>query len=487
MKVTLEKVAGSKQSLGIEISPEASKNAYEKMVREATKTVNVPGFRRGKAPRQMLIQRLGGTRRLKEFALQEVLQDTIQEAIEQENVEPLSNYDLDPTFEDLVDRYEPGQALAFAVSFDVTPEVPLQADAYKAISVQAEKIEATAEQVDERLEQLRVGRATLVPVEGRPAQLGDTTIIDYQGYFVPEGEGDRQAIEGASSQDFELELAEGKFLPEIIAGLVGMDVETEKEIDLTFPVDYPNEDLAGKAAAFSLNLKEIKEKELPELDDDFAADVSEEHDTLEKLKAFLQKQFEEQAEAQTKSNIQGALTAALVESVEFDMPDSMIEREAQALVSQTAMQMSQYGVDVRKMLTEELVAKMREEARPEAISRLKESLTLQELAKSEGLEPEEDAITKRIAEVQAELAERDYDPDRLREVVCEDLAREAALEWLEANATVELVPAGTLSKAEEEADSGASETAATSAAETASPDAEVDNSATEAPVTAEPS
>ncbi|MEO0947247.1 MAG: trigger factor [Cyanobacteria bacterium J06641_5] len=486
MKVTLEKVTGSKQSLGIEISPEASKNAYEKMVREATKTVNVPGFRRGKAPRQILIQRLGGMRRLKEFALQEVLQDTIQEAIEQEKVEPLSNYDLDPTFEDLVDRYEPGQALAFAVSFDVAPEVPLQADTYKAISVQAEKIEATVQQVDDRLEQLRVGRATLVPVEGRPAQLGDTTIIDYAGYFVPEGEGDRQAIEGASSQDFELELAEGKFLPEIIAGLVGMAVETEKEIDLTFPVDYPNEELAGKAAVFSLNLKEVKEKELPELDDDFAADVSEEHDTLEKLKDFLQKQFEEQAEAQTKSNIQGALTTALVESVEFDLPDSMIDREAQALVSQTAMQMSQYGVDVRKMLTEELVAKMREEARPEAISRLKESLTLQELAKSEGLEPAEEAISTRIAEVQVELAERDYDPERLREVVCEDLAREAALEWLEVNATVELVPEGTLSETEA-ADSEAGGDAETSAAETASPGAEVDNSATQAPVAAEPS
>ena len=495
MKVTLEKLAGSKLSLGIEISPETSKNAYEKMVREAAKTVNVPGFRRGKAPRQMLIQRLGA-RRLKEFALQEVLQDSIQEAIEQEEIEPLGNYDLDPTFEDLVDRYKPGEALEFAASFDVSPEIPLEADAYKAISVQAEKIEATEQQVDERLEQFRVARATLVPVEGRPAQLGDTTIIDYQGYFVPEEEGgDRLAIEGASSQDFELELAEGKFLPEIIAGLVGMEVETEKEVNLTFPVDYPKEDLAGKAAVFSLALKEVKEKELPELDDEFAADISEEHDTLEKLKAFLQGQFEEQAETQTKSNIQGALTTALVACVEFDVPGSMVEREAQALVNQTAMQMSQYGVDVRKMLTEELVAKMREEARPEAISRVKESLVLQELAKREGLEPDEEAIAKRVAEVRAELAERDYDLDRLREVVSEDLAREAALEWLEANTTVELVPAGTLSQEEEaeaaeaasEEDSEAAETSATDAASPGADAGDSEDSESQATTAAEPS
>lgn len=480
MKVTLEKLAGSKISLGIEISPEASQNAYEKMVREAAKTVNVPGFRRGKAPRQVLIQRLGGTRRLKEFALQEVVQDSIQEAIEQEKVEPLGNYDLNPQFEELIDRYEPGKALEFAASFDVPPEVSLDADSYKAISVQAEKVEATTEQVDDRLEQLREGRATLVPVEGRPAQLGDTTIVDYQGYFIPEEGGDRQPIEGASSQDFELELADGKFLPEIIAGLVGMDVDAEKEVNLTFPVDYPNQDLAGKAAVFALSLKEIKEKELPELDDDFAAEVSEEHDTLEKLKAFLQEQFQTQAENQTKSNIQDALTAALVASVEFDVPESMVEREAQALVSQTVMQMSQYGVDMRKMLTEEVAAKMKEEARPDAIARLQESLVLQALAKHEGLEPEEEAIAKRITEVQAELAGRDYDRDRLREVVCEDLAREAALEWLEANATVELVPEGTLSKKAEEVEDGsgsAAETAETSETEAASPEVETEATA----------
>ncbi len=447
MKVTLEKLSGSKVSLGIEISPEASKSAYEKMIREAAKTVNVPGFRRGKAPRQLLVQRLG-ERRIKEFALQELLQNSLEEALEQEKIEPLGNYDLSPNIEELVDRYQPGEALQFAALVDVPPEVPLDAADYKSLEAKAEKVEATQQQLDDYLEQLRAQRATLVPVEDRPAQLGDATIVDYQGFF--EGEGGREPIEGAFAQDFELELAEGKFLPEIVAGLVGMESGAQKEVGLTFPVDYPREDLAGKAAVFAVTLKEIKEKELPELDDDLAGEISD-FETLADLRADLQKQFEDRAEEQTKSNIQAALTAALVATVEFDLPESLIDREARTLVSQTAMQVSQYGVDVRKMLTEEVVAKMRAEARPEAIARLQESLTLQELAKREGLEPDEEAIAERVGEVEAELSGRDYDPARLQEVVCEDLRREKALQWLEENAKVELVPEGTLTETEAEA------------------------------------
>lgn len=450
MEVTVEKLAGSRISLGIEIPPEVSKGAYEKTVREASKTVNIPGFRRGKVPRQLLIQRLG-ERRLKEFALQELLQENIQAAIEREKVEPLgNNYDLDPQFEDLVERYQPGKELNFAVLVDVSPEVPLDASAYQDLTVKAEKVEATQEQVDDYLEQLRVRRATLVPVEDRPAQLGDVTVIDYEGFFT-DGE-ERQPIEGAVGQDFDLELLEDKFLPEIVAGLVGMEPGAEKEVSLTFPVDYPREELAGRAATFAVALKELKEKELPELDDDFVSEIGE-HETLADFRAYLEKQFREQAEEQTKNNVRAALTEALVATVEFDLPASMVDREAQALVSQTVMQMSQYGVDVRKMLTEEVVANMREEAKPEATARLRESLALQELAKREGLEPQEEAIATRVAEVRAELAERDYDPARLQEVVCEDLCRENALAWLEKNAQVELVPEGTL-QAPEAGDSG---------------------------------
>ncbi|AFZ45489.1 trigger factor [Halothece sp. PCC 7418] len=450
MKVTQEKLPDSQVALEIEIPAEQTKKAYEKVLKDLTHSANIPGFRKGKVPRQVLVQRFG-KERLKAAAIEELLQPSIDEAIEQEKIEALGNYQLRSSFEDLTQQYKPGEPFTFSASVDVPPEVQL--GDYKTLKVQAEEVKADPEQVENYLQEKREQEATLVPVEDRPAQMGDTTVIDYEGRLEESGE----LIEGAQAEDFELELAEGKFIEGMVEGIVGMNPEETKEISVTFPEEYAREDLAGKTAKFTVTLKELKAKELPELDDEFAEDVGE-HSTMDQWREALSKQYEEQAEEQTKSNIEEAIVNALIEQTEIELPETMIEQELQTIITQSMMQLAQYGIDPRQMLNEEAVKQMKQRSRPDAIARLKQNLTLQEISKQEGLNPSEEELKAKADEVRKELdeQEQEYDEERLQEYVEEDLRQEKTLAWLREQAEVELVPEGSLQQ-EAEAETEAAE------------------------------
>ena len=445
MKVTQEKLPASQVSLEIEIPGEETKKAYEKVVKDLTKSANIPGFRKGKVPRQVLVQRFG-KERLKSAALEELLQPSIDEAIKEADVDALGNYQLISQFEELSQQYHPGEPLTFKASVDVPPEINL--GDYKNLSVQAEEVKANPQQVEDYLQSKREEEATLAPVEDRAAQMGDTTIIDYEGRFEEGGE----AIEGAQATDFELELEEGKFIAGMVEGIVGMNAGETKEIPITFPEDYAREDLAGKTVNFTVTLKELKAKELPELDDEFAEDVGE-HSSLDEWREALQQQYEEQAQEQTKNNIEQAIINALIEQTEMDLPETMIEQELQTIITQTAMQMAQYGIDVREMMTKEMVEQMKQRSRPDAIARLKQSSILVEVSKQEGLDPTPEEINNKAEEVRKQLEdqEQDYEEERLKEYVEEDLRQEKTLEWLREQVEVELVPEGTLQSSEAEA------------------------------------
>ncbi len=446
MKVTQEKLPASQLALEIEISGEETKKAYEKVLKGLTRSANVPGFRQGKVPRQVLVQRFG-KERLKAAAIEELLQPSIEEAIKQEEIKALGNYQLRSQFEELTQQYTPGEPFTFSASVDVPPEVTL--GDYKSLQVQAEEVKADPQKVEAYLEEKRNEEATLAPVEDRPAQMGDTTVIDYEGRLSGE-EGD-EPIEGAQATDFELELAQGKFIEGMVEGIVGMNSGETKEISVTFPEGYAREDLAGKTAKFNVTLKELKAKELPELDDEFAEDVGE-HSTLQEWREALQKQYEEQAETETKNNINQAIVQALIEQSEIELPETMIEQELQTLITQSAMQLAQMGIDVSQMMTEEMVKNMKERSRPEAISSLKQNLILQEISKQEALNPTEEEIKAKANEVRQDLEkqEQDYDEERLQEYVEDDLRQEKTLAWLREQATVELVPEGSLQSAQEE-------------------------------------
>ena len=454
MKVTQERLPESQIALNIEIASEASRNAYEKMVQNLSRSSNIPGFRKGKVPRQVLLQRIGN-QRIKAAALEELIQKSLQDAIEQESIEALGQPDLRSNFEELLEQYNPGETLTFSVAVDVPPILELED--YNNLSVKAEEIVYQSEKVDDFIKQQQEKKADLVPVEDRPAQMGDVAFVDFKGTLNSEGEEGKE-IEGGSATNFQVEIAEGKLIPGMVEGIVGMKPEETKEVEVTFPEDYPQEDLAGKPAVFSITLNELKAKELPELDDDFAQDVSDdEFETFAAYKESIEKQFKEQAQDQTKNNINNAIADLLLEQNKVDLPDSLVQEEVTNVLTKTLMQMQQMGLDVRQLFNSDNVPMLRDNARPEAVTNLQKSLILKEIAKNEGLEPDEAAINAKIEEIRPQLSGQEVDEDRLRQMVTEDLLSENTYSFLRQKAAVELVAEGSLSESEAEADSENSE------------------------------
>lgn len=447
MKVTQEKLPASQIGLEIEITPEMTQQAYDKTLQDFTRSLNIPGFRKGKVPRQVLIQRFGLTR-IKAAVVEDLIQTSLRQALEQEKIEAIGSPELRSSFEELVEQYKPGTALTFSASVDVPPEVKL--NQYTGLEVKAEEFKYDPSRVDQMLEDYRKRSATLVPVEDRPAQMGDVATVDFSGRLTEVAEGETADIPGASAEDFEIELAEGRFIPGFIDGIVGMQPGETKEVAVTFPEEYPQADLAGKPAVFTITLKELKERELPELDDDFAQEISE-FETLAALRESLEARFQKEAEQKTKNSKQEALLKELVQHLEVELPESLIRQEVDYAITQTAIRFGQQGMDIKKTFTRDVVSMLRQQARPEAIGRLKRTMALGEVAKRESIQVDAEAVQARMQEVLESYSDQqDVDEQRLREVVEEELLQEKIFEWLEAHNTVELVPEGTLPKEPED-------------------------------------
>ena len=449
MKVTQEKLPASQIGLEIEITPEITKQTYEQVIKNLASSTSIPGFRKGKVPRPILLQRLGITR-IKAAALEEILQDGVEKALKQEEIPAIGQPQLRTSFEELISNYEPGKPLTFLAAVDVEPEVNLLQ--YTGLTAKAEEIKYQSSRVDEVIEKEREQLATLIPVEGRAAQIGDVAVVDFKGVLA-KGEGEEEtteptAIPGAEATDFQLELQEDKFIPGFVSGMVGMNPGETREIAAQFPDPYANQDLAGKAAIFTVILKELKEKELPELNDDFAQEVSE-FETLDELRASLEARYQKEAEEKTRSNQQQALLAEMLKYVEVDLPQTLIDKEIDAMLTQTAMRLSQQGLDVRQLFTQEIIPQLRERSRDEAIQRLKQSLGLLEVGKRESIEVTPEEVETRVAEVMEQYADQEVDAQRMRSVVENELLTEKIVDWLLQHSSVELVPEGSLSSAAE--------------------------------------
>ena len=445
MKVTQEKLPDSQVGLEIEVPADISKQTYEQTLRKYMKTANIPGFRKGKVPRQILVQQLGATR-LKAAALEELIQTVIDKAIAQEKIEALGNYQLRSGFESLIEEFDPGKPLTISASVDVPPQAELKQ--YKDLSVKAEEITYSAERVTEALESYQQNLASLAPVEDRAAQEGDVAVVDFVGKIVEDGK-EPEEFEGGSATEFQVEIKEGRFIPGFVEGIVEMELGQTKDVNVSFPDEYPQSDLAGKPAEFSITHNDLKERELPDLDDDLAQEVSE-FETLEELKQSLEERFKKEAEDATQSNTEKALLDELVNHLQVEIPKTLLQREVDHIVTQTVMQLSNQGIDINKFLTKELVENMRENAKPEATERLRRTLALGEVAKQESISVDEDSVATRMNEMMAEVDDpANIDKDRLKKVVNEDLLKEKILAWLSINSAVELVPEGTLNQEEE--------------------------------------
>ena len=450
MKVTQERLPASQIGLEIEITPEITKQTYEQVIKNLASTANIPGFRKGKVPRPILLQRLGTTR-IKVAALEELIQDGIEQAVKQEAIPAIGQPQLRSSFEDLIKNYEPGKPLTISAAVDVEPEVNLVQ--YTDLLFQAEEVKYDPERVDSSLDKERQELATLIPVEGRAAQIGDIAVVDFKGVFS-KGEGEDETAEpevipGAEATDFQVELQEDKFIPGFISGIVGMNPEETREIAAQFPDPYANEDLAGKAATFTVTLKELKEKELPELNDDLAQEISD-FETLEELRASLVEQYQKEADDKTETNKQEALLTELLKHVEVDLPATLIEQEVDAMLTQTAIRLSQQGLDVKKLFTQDIIVQLRERSRTEAIERIKRSLSLREIGKRESIEVTPEEIASRVTELLEQYPEeQEVDEDKLRSIVQNELLTEKIIDWLLEHSSVELVPEGSLSPTEE--------------------------------------
>ncbi|MCT7983916.1 trigger factor [Laspinema sp. A4] len=455
MKVTQEKLPASKLGLEIEVTPDMSQKAYEQVIQQFSRQASIPGFRKGKVPRSVLVQRMG-TSRIKAAAVEDLIQNCLEKVVKDEEIPALGNFQLISSFDELVTQYEPGEPLVFSVSVDVPPEVSLSD--YTGLSIRAEEVKYDPAEVDQFLEERRKEQATLIPVEERAAQAEDVAIVDYVGKIINEAGGEPQPLPGGEAENFQIELSEGRFIKGFVEGIIGLKVGETKELNVPFPEDYPNEDLAGKEAIFTITVKELKEKELPELDDDFAQAVSE-YQTLAELRESLEKQYQEKADRETKANKHEALVTAIEKIVEVEIPETLIDRELDNILQQSMMQLANYGIDVKKLYTKDTVAALRKQSQPEAIENLRKSFALKEVAARESLSVTPEEVNARIEELKDRLPP-DVDRDRLTSALESEMLKEKALDWLEERANIELLPAGTL-----EAEAAA--TAATAAAEAA--------------------
>lgn len=447
MKVTQEKLPASQIGLQIEISADTTKQTYEKVVKNLLDSSNIPGFRKGKVPRQVLFQRYG-TKRIKAAALEEIIQTSLQQALETEKITPIGeNYKLRTDFETLIEAYEPGKTLEFSAAVEVAPEVNIVE--YVGLQIKAEETPYDPLELENFLKEKQETKVVEVPVEDRGAEIGDLAYIDYAIFVTDEAGQPGEKMPGMEGKDFRVEMDEEKFIPGFIAGIVGMKPEESKELPLTFPEDYGSQELAGKPVVFSITVKEIKAKELPALDDELAKQISE-FETMEALRHSLEEEYKEKAAQQTNSSIGDAILAELVAKNPLDLPETLIQEEVNNVLTQTAMQIQQFGIELKQFFTPESIPKMRERARPEAITNITQGLIVAEIAKREGITPDPEAMEKRYQEVIQQLKGKDLDRDRLKDILTKEQITEKTLLWLREKSTVELVPKGSLSPEKEE-------------------------------------
>jgi trigger factor len=429
LKVTTESKPGSRLSVKVTVPGTRSQASYEEAINNLSRSINLPGFRKGKVPRTVLVQQLGGVR-IKATALEQLIDNAWRDAIKQESLEPISQPDLSSGFDGLLESFEPGKELTFTLEADVAPTPKLKST--KGLKAEFETVAYDASRVDAMLEDSRKQLATVVPVEGRAAEKGDIAVLGFKGTYSDDG----SEIEGGSSDSMDVDLENGRMIPGFIEGVIGMKIGETKTVDCQFPDDYPKEDARARKAAFEIELKDLKTRELPELDDAFAKQASEQ-ETLADLRKDLEQRLKDDAERRQTSNRRDALVAALVEQLEVELPEALIQQESRNLLEQTAAQFAQQGMDVKSLFTPELVRNLMQNSRPEAEERLRRSFALTALAEAEGIKVDEPAVEAKLEEVKKELsADAKIDPGRLRQAVMDDLIQEQLMSWLEQNSTL---------------------------------------------------
>lgn len=441
MKVTLEKLPASQIGFDIQVEGAKSQAIYDRIVKDLTKTMQVPGFRKGKAPTQLVLRQVG-SQRLKANVLEELVEKTLNEALA-ENKEvkdkALGGFQLITDIETLVQTFIPGQDLAFKAAIDVEPEATL--NKYQGFTVQAEEIKPDLTEVDRTLRDFQVRKSTVVPIENRGIELNDVVTVDLKVLDRATGE----ELPDAGEDNFQLDVDEKAFIPEVVQAIIGAAIDDVVEIESIFPEEYYPEEYVGKEIKYVVTIKSIKGRELPALDDEFAASISDK-ETISELRELLEKRVLNEAESKTSANKERAVLDALTAEIEVELPETLIQQELDYLVRQQANYL-QERIDpamAKQLFTKELVAEMRRLNHPEAIIRLKRKIALDKVADLESLAVDEAELKERVSNTLEMLKDPNIDPVRLAGLIREEIKTEVALKWLIDNSEIELIEAGSL-------------------------------------------
>ncbi|WP_123041321.1 trigger factor [Cohnella candidum] len=382
MKANWEKIEKNVGVLDVEIDAEQVAVALDKAFRKVVAKVNVPGFRKGKVPRAIFEARFG-VESLYQDAIDILLPQAYSEAVEQAGIEPVDRPDVD------VEQFAKGQAFKFKAKVTVKPEVKL--GEYKGLEVPAADAEVTEEEIAKELERLQNRHAELVVVDEGPAQQGDTAVIDFEGFQ------DGVPFEGGKGEMYSLELGSGSFIPGFEEQVVGLNIAEEKDVNVTFPENYHAENLAGKPVVFKVKLHEIKRKNLPALDDEFAKDVSE-FDTLEEYKQDLAAKLKERKEKDAESARETAVIDQAAAAAEVDVPEAMVENEIEQMMKdfESRLRMQGMNLDLYYQFSGQSQESLKEQMKVDASKRVRNNLVLEAIANAENLEVSESDVDEEL-------------------------------------------------------------------------------------------
>ena len=378
----VEQLGNSMVKVTLEISPEQFEKAMEIAYNKNKKQISVPGFRKGKAPRKM-VEKMYGKEIFYEDAINAVLPEMYDEAVKELNLDVMSRPEVS------VDSIEEGKPVVVTCEVAVKPEVTL--GEYKGLEVEAEDATVTEEDVNAEIERIANRNARMVEVTDRAAQMDDILTIDFEGFM------DGVAFAGGKGENHDLKLGSHSFIDTFEDQLVGKNVGDECEVNVTFPAEYHQKDLAGKPAMFKVAVKAIKFNEVPEINDEFVKEVSE-FDTLDEYKADTKKNLEERKAKQVEESRKAKLLSKVVETSTMDMPEPMVLEQCDQMINNFAQTLRYQGMDMQKYMemTGSTIDTMRQSVRSEAERRLKESLVLEAIAKAENLEVTDEDVEKEL-------------------------------------------------------------------------------------------
>ncbi|MDE6944893.1 MAG: trigger factor [Lachnospiraceae bacterium] len=428
MSLQVEKLEKNMAKLTVEVSAEDFEKAIEKVYQKQKKQISIPGFRKGKVPR-MMVEKMYGKEVFYEDAANDLIPDAYDNALDECEEDIVSSPKIEVT------QIEAGKPFVFTATVALKPEVKL--GEYKGIKIEKIEREVTEEEVLTEINRERNKNARNITIEDRPVKDGDMTVIDFEGFV------DGEAFEGGKGENYPLTIGSGAFIPGFEEQLVGAEIGKEVEVKVTFPEDYQAEELQGKEAVFKCTVHEIKEKELPELDDEFASEVSE-FDTLEEYKEDVKKNLAEKKVKDAETARENAAVEAAVKASEIEIPEAMLETQQRQMVDEFSQRITMQGMSMEQYMqfTGATYEKLIEQVKPQAEERIRARLVLEAIAKAENIVATEEDYEKEM-KTMAEVYQMEIDKvkelmgEREKKNIMLDLAVRKAADFVAENAVEE--------------------------------------------------